>query len=66
MHAIIHLLDQDWQHDLDLHQQIMDRFQQAESASKQLTSVIEKMTEEKLRLEVTTADDDEGNIESVK
>ena len=63
VHGIMHLLEQDWQNDLNLHAKILNYFRQAEAASKELTSMVEKMTEEKLQFEVTNTDANEGDIE---
>ncbi len=63
VHSAMHCLQQDWETNLDLHQNIMNSFRQAEQASRELTNLVEKMTQEKLKYESTSADAVEMEVE---
>lgn len=63
MHQVADILKQDWRQDLSMHQQLLDSFNEAEITSTQLTGLIDKMAEEKMKFEGTASDDAEMDIE---
>ena len=62
VHDVLHLLEQDWGSDIDLQQQILTSFKQAEDASFELMGLVDTLAEEKQRFE-SSAVEDAGEIE---
>jgi len=56
VHQSIHILEQNWYRNTKLNDQLLDTFTQAESSSKQLTALVDKLAEEKMRYEVINND----------
>jgi hypothetical protein len=50
-HEILDILDQDWKGDPEAHRQLVNAFQVAESASAQLTELVERLAQEKMQYE---------------
>ena len=51
MHQAMDILDQDWEQNPQMHQALLDHFREAEQASSELTELLERLTEEKIRAE---------------
>lgn len=49
VHEAIHIMDQDWQRDINLHQQLLSTFKAAEKASNELTMLVERLADEKMK-----------------
>ncbi len=62
VHDVMHTIDQKWETDLSLQQEILSFFSQAENASNQLMNLVNTLAEEKQRFE-SSAVDDAGEIE---
>ncbi|MCK4709604.1 MAG: CZB domain-containing protein, partial [Gammaproteobacteria bacterium] len=63
MHRVMHILEQDWLRNLDLHNEMISAFRTAETASTFLTGLVDKMVEEKLQFEGFSDAEDTGEIE---
>lgn len=62
-HKILHILEQDWIHSTDLHTDILQAFHSAENASEELTILVDRLAEEKMKFEGYSAKDDSGEVE---
>jgi len=57
VHDVMHTIDQKWETDLNLQQEILSHFSNAEDASRELMSLVNTLAEEKHRFESTSVDD---------
>lgn len=61
--SISEILDREWSHDLQAHKSIIGLFREVEGASAELSSVIDKLAEEKIKFQNTPNDEPEMNVE---
>jgi len=47
IHKVVDILHQDWQHDVELHKNLIENFEKAEAASMGVLHTIESMLEDK-------------------
>jgi len=47
IHKVVEILHQDWQHDINLHEKLIENFEKAEASSMGVLHTIESMLEDK-------------------
>ena len=63
VHKILHILEQEWVRNPELHAEILSAFRATEISSTIMSGLIEQMAAEKMRIEGYASDDDVGEIE---